>query len=41
VIAVELGDRTASELSVPERLIDLAHVVDALHQLMSSLGTRP
>ena len=41
VLAVELGDRTASELSVPERLIDLAHVVDALHQLLSSLGTRP
>jgi hypothetical protein len=41
VIAVELGDRAASELSVPERLIDLAHVVDALHQLMSSLAARP
>jgi hypothetical protein len=41
VLAVELGDRTASALSVPERLIDLAHVVDTLHQLMSSLATRP
>jgi hypothetical protein len=41
VLAVELGDRTASDGSVPERIVDLAHVVDALHQLMTSLAARP
>lgn len=41
VLAVELGDRTADAGSVPERIVDLAHVVDALNRLMTSLTTRP
>lgn len=41
VLAVELGDRTASAGSIPERIVDLAHVVDALDQLMTSLAEKP
>lgn len=39
VLAVELGDGNADGC-LPERLVDLAHVVDALHQLLSSLAAR-
>lgn len=41
VLAAELGDHTASGGSVPERIVDLAHVVDALDQLLTSLATKP
>ena len=41
VLAVELGDRTVEETTTPERIVDFAHVVDALNQLMTSLAPRP
>ena len=37
VLAVEFGDGTASDGPLPERIVDLAHVVDALNRLMASL----
>ncbi|QFZ18313.1 hypothetical protein [Saccharothrix syringae] len=41
VLAVELGDRTAADTVTPERVLDLAHVVDALDRLMHSLVLTP
>lgn len=41
VLAVELGDRTAEATRTPERIVDFAHVVDALYRLMTSLASRP
>jgi hypothetical protein len=41
VLAVELGDRTVEATKIPERIVDFAHVVDALYQLMTSLASRP
>ncbi|MFJ6676979.1 hypothetical protein ACIQMJ_38270 [Actinosynnema sp. NPDC091369] len=37
VLAVELGDRTASATVTPERVIDFAYVIDALDRFMASL----
>jgi hypothetical protein len=37
VLAVELADGVASDGHLPERIVDLAHVVDALNRLMTSL----
>ncbi|GAA2079367.1 hypothetical protein [Actinomadura alba] len=41
VLAVELGDRTVEATKIPERIVDFAHVVDALNQLLTSLALRP
>ncbi|MCP2335929.1 hypothetical protein [Actinomadura rupiterrae] len=38
VLAVELGDGTADRTGTPERIVDFAHVVDALDALMASLA---
>jgi len=37
VLAGELGDHTAEATKVPERIVDFAHVVDALNELLASL----
>jgi len=37
VLAGELGDRTAEATTTPERIVDFAHVVDALNELLTSL----
>ena len=37
VLAVELGDQTVVASRIPERIVDFAHVVDALHRLMTSM----
>lgn len=41
VLAVELGDQTVEATGTPERIVDFAHVVDALNQLLTSLAPRP
>ncbi|HEU5160881.1 MAG TPA: hypothetical protein VFU43_28040 [Streptosporangiaceae bacterium] len=38
VLAGELGDGTAEATKVPERIVDFAHVVDALNELLTSLA---
>ncbi|MBT2212741.1 MULTISPECIES: hypothetical protein [Actinomadura] len=40
VLAVELGDGTVEATGIPERIVDFAHVVDALYELMTSLAER-
>lgn len=37
VLAVELGDKSASATVTPERIIDFAYVIDALDRFMASL----
>jgi hypothetical protein len=37
VLAGELADRTAEATKTPERIVDFAHVVDALNELLTSL----
>jgi hypothetical protein len=37
VLAGELGDQTAEATKLPERIVDFAHVVDALNELLASL----
>jgi len=37
VLAVEVGDGNAADCHLPERIVDLAHMVDALNRLMASL----
>jgi hypothetical protein len=37
VLAGELGDHTAEATKIPERIVDFAHVVDALNELLASL----
>jgi len=41
VLAVELGDQTVEATKIPERIVDFAHVVDALNHLLTSLAPRP
>ena len=37
VLAIELGDRTVSQIAAQERKVDFAHMVDELESLMVSL----
>ena len=39
VLAIELGDETVTKIAATERRVDLAHMVQELEGLMSSLAT--